>query len=359
MAGERTQAPAGAQAQGETGREAPREAGSAASAASAAQAIAGARVPDFFIVGHQKCGTTALYLMLSEHPQIFMPPEVKEPWYFGRELRPGSPPAGTRSRPNTLEQYLALFVDAGPGQLIGEASPQTIRSRLAPSEIARARPDARIVAILREPASFLRSLHLQLVATHIETEKSFARAIALEPARREGKRIPRHSVSPASLLYSDHVRYAEQLRRLHEAFPREQVLVLIYDDFRADNLATVRQVLEFLGVDASVELAQVETKPLKGVRSSTLHRLRRQIRRVGLNPAAGGRVARTLDAIAPRPLRSDALAAAFRRLTYGAQEPPDERLMLELRRRFKGEVEQAGEYLGRDLVTLWGYDRIS
>jgi hypothetical protein len=323
------------------------------------QTEAPGRVPDFFIVGHQKCGTTALYLMLSTHPQIFMPREVKEPWFFGRELRPGSPPAGSRTRPNTLEQYMSLFEDAAPGQLVGEASPQYIRSRLAPGEIARARPDARIVAILREPASFLRSLHLQLVATHIESEKDFARALALEPRRREGKRIPRHSVSPPSLLYSDHVRYAEQMRRLHEAFPPEQVLVLIYDDFRADNLATVGEVLRFLGVDPNVALEQVETQPLKGVRSARLHRVRRAIRRLGLNPSAQGRLVRTLDAVAPKPLRSEALAAAFRRLTYGPQEPADERLTLELRRRFKDEVQAAGEYLGRDLVTLWGYDRIS
>ncbi len=332
---------------------------SAAASAALERTSAPGSVPDFFIVGHQKCGTTALYLMLSEHPQIFMPREVKEPWFFGRELRPRSPQAGTHSRPSTLEQYVSLFADAAPGQLVGEASPQYIRSQLAPGEIARARPDARIVAILREPAGFLRSLHMQLLATHIESEKDFARAIALERKRREGKRIPRRSVSPPSLLYSEHIRYAEQLRRLHETFGAEQVLVLIYDDFRKDNLGTVRQVLSFLGADPSVPLQQVETQPLKGVRSSALHRLRRQIRRVGLNPAAGGRVARTLDAVAPKPLRPDSLSAAFRRVTYGSQQPVDEQLMLELRRRFKGEVQAAGDYLGRDLVMLWGYDRIS
>jgi Sulfotransferase family len=362
MAGEQAQASAGGPARtepGDTQTEAGEGRTEAGEAAREAQQIAGGRVPDFFVVGHQKCGTTALYLMLGTHPQIFMPREVKEPWFFGRELRPGSPPAGSHSRPNTLEQYVALFADAEPGQLVGEASPQYIRSHRAAGEIARLRPDARIVAILREPASFLRSLHLQLVATHIESEKSFARALALEPQRREGKRIPRHSVSPPSLLYSDHVRYSEQLRRLHEAFGLEQVLVLIYDDFRADNLGTVDRVLRFLGADPTVALAQVETEPLKGVRSARLHRARRAIRRLGLNPSAQGRLVRTLDSVAPRPLRSEALAAGFRRLTYGPQEPPDERLMLELRRRFKGEVQAAGDYLGRDLVTLWGYDRIS
>jgi hypothetical protein len=319
-------------------------------------------VPDFFIVGHQKCGTTALYLMLSEHPQIFMPRDVKEPWFFARELRPGSLTDGAearRSRPETLEQYVSLFADAAPGQLVGEASPQYIRSQHAAAEIAALRPDARIVAILREPASFLRSLHLQLVATHIESETDFARAIALEPQRREGKQLPRHSVSPQSLLYSDHVRYAEQLRRLHDAFGREQVLVLIYDDFRADNEATVREVLRFLQLDATGPIETVETKPLKAVRSMRLHRLRRVIRQARLNPAAGSPLLRAYDKLAPKRLRSEQLAAGLRRAAYEPQASADDALALELRRRFKGEVEAASEYLGRDLVALWGYDRIS
>jgi hypothetical protein len=328
------------------------------SAAAGALATAEGRRPDFFIVGHQKCGTTALFRMLSAHPQIFMP-DVKEPWFFARELRPGSPPEGSRSRPQTLEQYLELFVDAAPGQLAGEASPQYIRSQRAPGEIAALCPQARIIAILREPAAFLRSLHLQLLATHIESEKDFGRAIALEDERREGRRTPRHSVSPQSLLYSEHVRYAEQLRRLHEAFPREQVKVLIYEDFRADNEGVLREVLEFLGVDATVSVQTVETKPLKQVRSMPLHNLRRAIRRAGLNPSAGGGLTRAYDRLAPGRVRSEAVAAAFRRVTYGGEQHTDERLMAELRARFKGEVQAASDYLGRDLVALWGYDRIS
>ncbi|HEX3909877.1 MAG TPA: sulfotransferase [Solirubrobacteraceae bacterium] len=314
--------------------------------------------PDFFIVGHQKCGTTALYRMLSAHPQIFMP-EVKEPWFFARELRPGSRPGGSHSRPETLEQYLALFAEAAPGQLAGEASPQYIRSSTAPREIAELCPQARIVAILREPAAFLRSLHLQLLVTQIEFEKDFGRAIALEDERRQGRKIPRGSVSPQSLLYSDHVRYAEQLRRLHEAFGAEQVRVLIYEDFRADNEGVLREVLEFLGVDATAPVHTIETRPLKPVRSMPLHRLRRAIRRAGLNPSAQGRLTRSYDAVAPERVRSEAIAGAFRRLTYGGEQRTDEHLMRELRRRFHGEVQAAGEYLGRDLLALWGYDRIS
>ncbi|HWX75500.1 MAG TPA: hypothetical protein VNZ05_09345, partial [Solirubrobacteraceae bacterium] len=64
-------------------------------------------------------------------------------------------------------------------------------------------------------------------------------------------------------------------------------------------------------------------------------------------------------ALTPRPLRSGRSAALLRRAAYASAEPPDERLMLELRRRFKPEVVALSEYLGRDLVTLWGYDRVA
>src|SRR5665647_1293243 len=91
-------------------------------------AVAAKTTPDFFIVGHQKCGTTALYLMLSAHPQIFMP-DVKEPWFFAREPECLERGRSSRSRPDTLEVYLSLFADAAPGQVVGEASPQYIRSQ--------------------------------------------------------------------------------------------------------------------------------------------------------------------------------------------------------------------------------------
>jgi len=322
------------------------------------EGVAAARTPDFFIAGHQKCGTTALYLTLSQHPEIFLP-DVKEPWFFGRELRSRFPKASTRSRPNTLEDYLELFADAAPDQVAGEASPQTIRSSSAAREIAALRPDAKIVVLMREPAAFLRSLHLQLVVTNIEDEPDFGKALALEQLRRSGQRIPRRSVSPQSLLYSDHVRYAEQLARLHESFPSQQVLVLIYEEYRRDNAGTVARVLDFLGVDAGAAMEPVETDKLKDVRSMRLHQLRSAIRRAGLNPAKRGRLVRTVDLIAPKSLSSDSIAGAFRRVAYRSQRAPDEQLLLQLRSRFKPEVVALSERLDRDLVALWGYENIS
>src|SRR5947199_2572083 len=85
-----------------------------------------ARVPDFFIVGHLKCGTTALYEMLRQHPQIYMP-DVKEPSFFVPEIL---------ARERTLDSYLGLFEAAAPQQRAGEASPTYLWSSYAAERIA-------------------------------------------------------------------------------------------------------------------------------------------------------------------------------------------------------------------------------
>ncbi|HTQ68947.1 MAG TPA: sulfotransferase [Solirubrobacteraceae bacterium] len=309
-----------------------------------------ARLPGFFLVGHSKSGTTALYEMLKRHPQLFLP-DFKEPSYFATDLRPR-----TRRRvpePETLEDYLRLFDSAAPDQLTGDASSLYLYSREAASAIARAAPDARIVAILREPASFLYSLHLQLLQNRLEDERDLARAIALEPERRAGRHIPAGCYRPQALLYSERVRYVEQLRRYREAFAPEQMLVLIYDDFRDDNAATVRTVLRFLGVDEDVELPAVEANPSVAVRSPRLDALRHRLSG-GANAPAGVRGPASSPALRARRV----VGGWGRRFLYREPPPPDEQVMLELRRRFAPEVAALGEYLHRDLITLWGYDAL-
>ncbi len=314
----------------------------------------GRRVPDFFIVGHQKCGTTALYMMLRSNPRVFMP-TVKEPWFFAAELREGEPRGGPKTPTQALAAYLALFEEASPEQLVGEATPQYIRSHTAPFQIAELQPDAKAIVVFREPASFLRSFHMQMVANHVESERDFAKAIALEPLRREGKEIPPDCPAPPALLYSDHVRYAEQLRRYQEALGQDRVLALVYDDFRRDNESVVRQVMDFLGLDQAAPVETVETKPLEAVRFMRLHRLRRDVRAARRDPASARGLARAINTLLPRRMTSGRWSKMFRALTYTSPVPPDGQAMLELRRRFKPEVESLGELLGRDLVALWGY----
>src|SRR6185312_12290848 len=257
-------------------------------------------------------------------------------------LQPGDP------QPDTLDEYLELFAAAQPGQLIGEASPSYLRSESAAARIAELAPDARIIAILREPASFLRSMHLELLKDHEESEKDFGRAIARERREQDTKPV---------LWYSpERVRYTEQLRRYHDAFGADQVLVLIYDDFRADNERTIRRVLRFLEVDETLPIAPSEANRTVLVRSPRAYAALRSLY-LGRGPAA--RVLKgVIKMLTSRRLRRDGIYAIRHRVLYGEPSEPDRELMLQLRRSFKPEVVALSEYLDRDLVALWGYDEI-
>ncbi|HEV3047161.1 MAG TPA: sulfotransferase [Solirubrobacteraceae bacterium] len=328
-----------------------------APAASAERRRAGGRVPDFFIAGQPKSGTTALYEMLRRHPQIYMP-ELKEPLFFASDLRPAIArrprEAGTRPPfPVTYEEYLELFAAAAPEQRAGEATPTYLRSHVAAGAIARVQPGARIVAIFREPASFLRSLHLQWLQEHLENEPDLERAMAREQDRRAGRLGAGERPQARTLLYSEFVRYAEQLERFAAVFPREQLLVLIYDDFRADNQAVVRQVLRFLEVDDSHPLEELEANPTIAARSVRLERM--VLRAQSGRGAIAGPARAAVKALTPRGMRRRVFYPLRRRLLYRDPEPADEALTARLRRRFEPEVQALGEYIGRDLLALWGY----
>ncbi len=318
------------------------------------------RFPDFFIVGHAKSGTTALYEMLKRHPQIYMS-DAKEPQFFARNnvsAGDGHPPRfdQTGRRPPSLEKYLSLFTAARPDQRIGDASTFYLWTHETPARLAAAQPAARIIAIFREPASFLRSLHLQMLQNHSESVKDLRKALALEEDRRAGRHLPPDLYWPSAVMYSERVRYVEQLRRYHAVFPRDQVLVLIYDDFERDNEGTVRKVLSFLDVNDDAPVEVVRANPTVDLRSMRLDTVYRAVRS-GQGPAS--RVTRaTLKVLTTGRVRRNLLHLR-RRLVYRDPQPPDEVLMSELRRRFKPEVVALSEYLDRDLVGLWGYDLLT
>ncbi len=315
-------------------------------------AAEGIRRPDFFVIGQPKSGTTALHSMLSMHPEIFMS-EPKEPIFLATDMRVRFQP--TRSAPEiaSLAEYLHLFDGAAPDQLAGEASTLYVLSTTAAQTIAALNPDAKIVVLFREPAAFLRSLHLQLLQTHVESVRSLTRALSLEESRRQGRRIPRRSHRPQLLRYSDHVRYTKQLQRYHDAFPPEQVLVLIYEDFRRDNEGVLRQVFRFLGVDESIAVEAVDANPTVRTRSQHLDDI---VHRVSVGIGTPARIVKqTVKAVTPTGIRRKALETVQSRVVYGAPPPADPALMAELRARFRPEVERFSEYLGRDLITLWGY----
>jgi hypothetical protein len=315
----------------------------------------GARVPDFFLVGHAKCGTTAMYRMLDSHPEIFMPLH-KETQFLSRAPYERAAISRRREpvRPQTLEAYLALFAAVDPALGAGEASTEYLRTPSTAARIQALCPEARIVAAFREPASFVRSLHLQLLEIGIEDEPDLRRALALEQERREGRALPPSCPWPPALQYTSHVRYAEQLRGYRDLFGAERVMTIVYDDFRADNEAMMRAMFHFLGVDDGVAIEPPEANPTVRVRS---RRAEEAFRSVSVGGGPVGRAVRgVVRRVSTPETRRRALRAARSVAVDSAPAPADEALMSELRERFAGEVALLGELLGRDLPALWGYE---
>jgi hypothetical protein len=308
------------------------------------------RVPDFFVVGHPKCGTTAIYEMLRRHPQIYTATGTKETGFFVQEENRAD---RAKHRDLSLDAYLGLFAPATGEQVTGELTTSYLRSTEAARRIADLAPRARIVALFREPASFLRSLHMQLVRNRVETERDFRKALQLEAARREGRKIPPNCRRASVLFYSDFIQYAEQLRRFHAVFPAEQVLPIIYDDFRQDNAMAMQQILRFLGVDDVSDVAVFDAHPSVRVRSVKGFSI---LRKTLMGEGSAARVAnRAVKLVSSRRMRQRAFVLARDHLVFGKPDEPDHQLMRELRSQFAPEVKAFGDYLGRDLLTLWGY----
>jgi len=197
--------------------------------------------PDFFIVGAPKCGTTSMAEYLNRHPEVFV---IRgEPHFFGSDIDYNTPRM-PRAR------YQALWQSAGDKRLIGDRSTWYLYSERAAAEIHAYNPDARVIAMLRHPAELIHSLH----AHHAQRDRrddiaDLAEALAAEPERRQGRRIPPNARFAATLWYSRIPRYSAQLTRYFKAFGREQVLVILFDDLKSDPAGVYREVLEFLGAD--------------------------------------------------------------------------------------------------------------
>jgi Sulfotransferase family len=224
-------------------------------------------IPDFFIAGAPKCGTTALFSYLQTHPGIFLPearPGVsqvaaKEPHFFCTDF-----PNYRRCR--TIDDYLRLFAPAPVGALIGEASVWYLYSEIAIPQIMQRNPRAKFIVLLRDPVDMAYSLHNQLYHTLDENIADFERAWHMQARRAQGKDIPQYCREPKHLLYKRVCSFSRQLERLFEHVPREQCLVIIADEFGAAPEQTYVRALEFLGLPPD----QRETFPR--VNSSAKHR---------------------------------------------------------------------------------------
>ena len=201
------------------------------------------RFPDFFLVGAPRCGTTALSRYLADNPQVcFSRP--KEPHYFAL-LAPDS------SLDDLETAYLSRhFAHHHAGhRAIGEGSVSYLYSPHAIERILAVNPDARFIAMLRNPLEMLPSYHLRMLFILCEDVEDFAAAWRLQDARARGGHVPRHCIDARLLLYREVARYGVQIERLYRVAGRERCHVVVFDDLARDPAAVYREVLKFIGVD--------------------------------------------------------------------------------------------------------------
>lgn len=190
--------------------------------------------PDFVIAGAPRCGTTALYTYLSQHPDIFLP-KLKEPHYFAPEI-------GSLRRVRDEAGYFELYRSAKKDQIRGDGSVWYLQSETAIPSLLQHQPDARFVIMLRHPADFLASVHQTLLLTGVEKHQQLKTAWQAQEMR--------SGPSDSRLLqYLQLASFGSQIQRLQDLVGGERVLVHLLEDLREDPAAVYRHTLDFLEVD--------------------------------------------------------------------------------------------------------------
>lgn len=205
-------------------------------------------LPDFFVLGAPKAGTTALHAALALHPQLYLSP-VKEPKFY--LCRSGPPPRSTQRGPGDAHSarewvwrrrdYEALFDPAGPDRLKGESTPFYLYDRAAQRGIRADVPQARLIVVLRDPIDRAYSNWMHLWSDGLEPIGDFADAWAAEDERVAAGWAPFWHYRRLGL-------YGEQLRDLVGLFGSEQVHVLRYRDLVEAPGPALDRVCSFLGV---------------------------------------------------------------------------------------------------------------
>jgi len=293
--------------------------------------------PDFLIVGAPKAGTTAFYVYLRRHPEIFMPESAKEPHFFAPEFKHPAfvqDPAG----------YAALFSGARPGRRLGEASVFYLYSTEAPRRIRELTPDARIIIMLRNPVDMIYALHSEHFTNGIEKYRCFEDALAAEERRASGIESVPGNVSPELFLYRKIGAYFPQVSRYLEQFPRNQIHFVFFEDFVGDTVAAYQQTLQFLGVNATFKPEFERMNENRRVRNRTLQRI------LLARPAF---LQKAVRALSPERLRHGILNLAFRfNAPIARRAPLEVATQQQLRTFFEPDIRKLSALLGRDL-SAW------
>ncbi|MEM9669037.1 MAG: sulfotransferase [Pseudomonadota bacterium] len=297
-------------------------------------------LPNFFLIGAGKAGTTALAHQLSSHPDIFIC-KPKEPRFLcfpnGRPNFTG--PLDERIYvPTSRDEYEDLFADPAGATAIGEASTWYLTYPGVAARIHSQFSEAKIVVVLRNPVERAFSHWMHLIREQVEPIESFIDACEAEQKRKASGYSPHWWYVSQSL-------YADGLKEYLAMFPADQVLILLYENFSANPNKTVSEIYRFLGVDDSHEPDTGEKLNVGGVpKYKALQRYLDQSAWGGTDPL------RPIKRLFPKTLRS-----SLRKKITEANLETGKCLTFEERRYFEtrttGQIETLEGLLNRDLSS--------
>lgn len=312
------------------------------------------RLPKFFLAGAPKAGTTSLYHYLAQHPEIYMSP-IKEPCHFSAEIRPenfsdemraGAEAAFREQReylqgPMTEQRfgglgmdwddYVKLFRNVKAETAIGEASVAYLWSKTAAANIHAKIPDAKILAVLRDPVTRTFSEYLEAIAAG-RLRCTFRKYIESCLSCKSGKISLWWPILEAGLYY-------ESVKRYLDRFGRENVCILFYESYRAEPESVLAEIFRFLGVASNFEpdLSKRHNEP-RLPRFSSISRLLDK-------RGALGRLA---------PLVPSGLKPLLKKIAVGPRDtvavtPSDREFLLSY---YRDDIGKLAQLLNRDL-TAW------
>ena len=279
------------------------------------------KLPNFFMVGGGKAGTSSLYFYMKEHPDIYMSP-IKEPHYFAdKELLADH--IDVNSVVDSWDEYIRLFDGAQNERIRGEAS-ATYLYYADPCLLKSCFPDAKILITLRDPAERAYSHYLMDV-----------RAQLIDPYK-----LPFISAVKEMPMFTRIGFYYEHVRKYIEVFGKSDVKIILFDDLKRDSLTVVRDIFGFLRVDASF-------KPDVGVRYNTFAFPRN---RMAFKLISNKGLKRMVKLLFP-PEAADRIRAFSRRILMNSSRKPEmgEEARNFLRNLYRDDVRRLQDLVGRDL----------
>jgi hypothetical protein len=291
-------------------------------------------MPNLFIVGAAKAGTTALYDYLAQHPQVFLS-RVKEPMFFSRE----------EYYARGLDWYEDFYFRGAENYPVrAEATPHYLywSEKVAPriKEVYGER-SIKFIVSFRDPVSRAYSWYWNMVREGRE-ELDFDEALRVEEHRLEQNRNELYQLGSMVYGYSAGSRYVSLLQPYLELFSAEDFFFVFQDDLKSRVNETCANIFEFLGIESSIQISSSNRNPAAMPRSRLLHKTLRQrsLLKEFIKPFMPGRVRRRV--------KSKMLQANLKETPYA---PLDPQLAHALRLSYRTEIEKREKITGTELSS--------